>query len=107
MAESHIAQDVDEEEDVDLEHDLPADLESQLREAFNIFDQDNSGNIDATEMKQIMEAVSPHENFSVEEINQMIKTVDHDDSGEINMQEFLKLISNHLKDDGPDDEPMI
>merc|ERR1712060_804041 len=49
-------------------------------------------------MKQIMEAVSPHENFSVEEINQMIKTVDHDDSGEINMQEFLKLISNHLKD---------
>ncbi|ACO68511.1 dynein 18 kDa light chain, flagellar outer arm [Micromonas commoda] len=62
------------------------------REAFNKFDKDGSGTIDASELKATLNAMgqSPTE----EEIFQMISQVDDDNSGEIEFAEFLKVIEN-------------
>ena len=69
-------------------------MEAQLKEVFAIFDKDDSGSIDAEELKQILDAVSSKE-FSLEEVGLLIESVDHGEPpGEIGFREFLKLISN-------------
>ncbi|EEH59800.1 flagellar outer dynein arm light chain 5 [Micromonas pusilla CCMP1545] len=62
------------------------------REAFNKFDKDGSGTIDASELKATLNAVG--QSPSDEEIFQMISQVDDDNSGEIEFSEFLKVIEN-------------
>mmetsp|Transcript_9428 Transcript_9428/g.42924 ORF Transcript_9428/g.42924 Transcript_9428/m.42924 type:complete len:148 (-) Transcript_9428:895-1338(-) len=62
------------------------------REAFNKFDKDGSGTIDASELKATLNAMG--QNPTEEEIFQMISQVDDDNSGEIEFAEFLKVIEN-------------
>uniref|UniRef100_A0A7S0I9G7 EF-hand domain-containing protein n=1 Tax=Micromonas pusilla TaxID=38833 RepID=A0A7S0I9G7_MICPS len=62
------------------------------REAFNKFDKDGSGTIDALELKATLNAMG--QNPTEEEIFQMISQVDDDNSGEIEFAEFIKVIEN-------------
>ena len=62
------------------------------REAFNKFDKDGSGTIDASELKATLNAMG--QDLNEEEIFQMISQVDDDNSGEIEFAEFLKVIEN-------------
>jgi Ca2+-binding EF-hand superfamily protein len=62
----------------------------KCREAFERFDKDGSGTIDAWELKETLKAMG--QNPSDEDIFQMLSQVDDDGSGAIDFPEFLKVI---------------
>ncbi|CEO94236.1 EF-hand domain-containing protein [Plasmodiophora brassicae] len=63
----------------------------RCREAFRMFDKDNSGTIDVWELAQALET-SLKKKPTQEEVFGMISMVDEDMSGSIDFQEFLKVI---------------
>ena len=60
----------------------------KCREAFNTFDTDGSGSIDAQEMRSLLEAIGV--NPSEEELFRFMSEVDLDGTGEIEFGEFLR-----------------
>lgn len=69
------------------------DLE-EIKEAFHLFDTDGSGSIDARELKAAMRALG----FQVKkaEIRQMIADIDKDESGTINVDEFIEMMTGKM-----------
>lgn len=65
-------------------------FETELREAFNIFDKDGSGQIDAQELLTTM--VQLGEEISAEEIELMINEADLDGDGQMDFNEFVKIM---------------
>merc|ERR1712167_262793 len=63
----------------------------EIREAFNLFDADNSGAIDVRELKAAMRALG----FEVkkEELKKMISDIDNDGNGSIEFGEFLEMMT--------------
>lgn len=55
--------------------------EEELREAFKVFDVDNSGTITASELKQVITKLGIQ--LSQEEINEMIKSADSSGDGQV------------------------
>jgi calmodulin len=68
-----------------------AEDEQELREAFRVFDKNNRGVIDVSDLKIIFNALDP--DMPEEEIDQIIQEVDEDGSGTVDFEEFLKLMS--------------
>merc|ERR1712132_22363 len=66
----------------------------EIREAFNLFDADNSGAIDVRELKAAMLALG----FEVkkEELKKMISDIDNDGNGSIEFGEFLEMITGKI-----------
>lgn len=64
--------------------------EEELREAFRVFDQDQNGFISATELRHVMTNLG--EKLSDEEIGEMIREADVDSDGNINYDEFVKVM---------------
>src|SRR5690554_6033127 len=60
-----------------------------LKQAFDLFDQDGSGMIDARELKEAMKALG----FEVTnaDVKTMIKEIDKDNSGTIELDEFIDM----------------
>jgi Ca2+-binding EF-hand superfamily protein len=69
------------------------DLE-EIKEAFHLFDTDGSGSIDVRELKAAMRALG----FQVKkaEIRQMIADIDKDESGTINLDEFIEMMTGKM-----------
>mmetsp|Transcript_29025 Transcript_29025/g.60389 ORF Transcript_29025/g.60389 Transcript_29025/m.60389 type:complete len:817 (+) Transcript_29025:266-2716(+) len=65
---------------------------SQLREVFDELDKDRSGKLDADELKLIMHDLG--RGFSDEEILLLVKTLDLNESGFINFDEFQSVYGN-------------
>merc|ERR1711988_1314188 len=67
----------------------------EIREAFNLFDADNSGAIDVRELKAAMRALG----FEVkkEELKKMISDIDNDGNGSIEFQEFLEMMTGWVR----------
>merc|ERR1711924_230274 len=61
----------------------------EIREAFNLFDADNSGAIDVRELKAAMRALG----F---EVKKMISDIDNDGNGSIEFQEFLEMMTGKM-----------
>ncbi|XP_073123802.1 uncharacterized protein [Henckelia pumila] len=61
-----------------------------LREAFNAFDKDQDGYISPDELGHVMICLG--ERMTAEELEEMIKEVDLDGDGQVNYQEFVKII---------------
>ena len=66
--------------------------EEELLEAFKVFDKDGNGNISALELKQVMHNLG--ENLSDADIEEMIREADLDGDGEINYNEFVKMMKS-------------
>ncbi|KAJ7970276.1 Calcium binding protein [Quillaja saponaria] len=66
---------------------------SELREAFELYDQDKNGLISATELQFVMNRLGIQ--CSVEESHRMIKSVDADGDGNVNFKEFEKMMTNN------------
>lgn len=66
-----------------------SDTESELREAFRIFDKDGSGTINADELRQVMKALG--EDLSSTEIDEMIKEADKNGDGSIDCESDSRL----------------
>lgn len=57
------------------------DREAELRQAFKVFDADNSGSINIDELRTVMKSIG--ENLSEQEIEQMLKLADTNGDGTI------------------------
>jgi hypothetical protein len=68
----------------------------EITEAFNLFDADGSGNIDADELKAAMEALGLKP--SKKEIEKMIAEIDQDGSGTIDFDEFFRMMAPKIND---------
>merc|ERR1712022_42532 len=66
----------------------------EIREAFNLFDNDASGAIDVRELKAAMRALG----FEVknEELKKMVSDVDNDGNGTIEFAEFLAMMTGKM-----------
>merc|ERR1712031_40911 len=74
----------------------------EIKEAFDLFDTDGSGNIDIKELTIAMKALGCEPKPG--EIEKMIGEVDDDGSGEIGFEEFLKMMTNKILDKDPKDD---
>mmetsp|Transcript_7523 Transcript_7523/g.7099 ORF Transcript_7523/g.7099 Transcript_7523/m.7099 type:complete len:174 (+) Transcript_7523:67-588(+) len=70
---------------------LTEDQVQEIREAFDLFDTDQSGSIDSKELKVAMRALGFEP--KKEEIRKMIAEVDKDRSGCIDFDEFLAMMT--------------
>ncbi|GAV57538.1 EF_hand_5 domain-containing protein [Cephalotus follicularis] len=66
------------------------DAEVELKEAFKVFDKDQNGYISASELRHVM--INLGEKLSDEEVEQMIREADLDGDGQVDYEEFVKLM---------------
>jgi len=66
------------------------DPEEELREAFKVFDKDQNGYISATELRHVM--INLGEKLTDEEVEQMIREADLDGDGQVNYDEFVRMM---------------
>ena len=66
----------------------------EIREAFNLFDTDDSGTIDPKELMSAMKSLGFEAKNQV--IYQMIADLDKDGSGSVDFEEFLDLMTGTL-----------
>ncbi|XP_012453866.1 calmodulin-like protein 8 [Gossypium raimondii] len=67
------------------------DAEEELQEAFKVFDKDQNGYISANELRHVM--INLGEKLSDKEVEQMIKEADLDGDGQVNYDDFVKLMT--------------
>lgn len=68
-----------------------------LEQAFNTFDRDSSGTIDAVELRVVMRALGQKDSES--EVMDIMRTVDLDGSGEISFAEFVRFMGDRGGED--------
>ncbi|GAA5877691.1 hypothetical protein JCM8547_003799 [Rhodosporidiobolus lusitaniae] len=66
------------------------DSEDEVREAFKVFDKDGNGFISAAELRHVMTNLG--EKLSDNEVEEMIREADVDGDGQINYDEFVKMM---------------
>ncbi|XP_071724660.1 calmodulin-7-like isoform X2 [Rutidosis leptorrhynchoides] len=66
------------------------DSEEELKEAFRVFDKDQNGFISAAELRHVMTNLG--EKLTDEEVGEMIREADVDGDGQINYEEFVKVM---------------
>jgi calmodulin len=66
------------------------DTEEELIEAFKVFDRDQNGFISAAELRHIMTNLG--EKLTDEEVDEMIREADVDGDGQINYEEFVRMM---------------
>eukprot|EP01084_Bolivina_argentea_P013711 25707_1 len=76
--------------------DLTDEQKQEIKEAFELFDTDGSGSIDAKELKVAMHALGFEP--KKEEIRKMIEDIDVDGSGTIDFQEFLSMMTQKMSE---------
>ncbi|TFK68285.1 calmodulin-like protein [Pluteus cervinus] len=63
---------------------------AEYKRAFTAFDQDGNGKITASELSQAFESLGRH--YTQAEIQTQLKTVDANQNGTLEFQEFLELV---------------
>lgn len=66
------------------------DTEEELLEAFKVFDRDGNGYITSHELRHIMTNLG--EGLTPEEVEEMVKEADLDNDGQIDYDEFVKMM---------------
>merc|ERR1711907_714538 len=66
------------------------DTEEEPIEAFKVFDRDGNGFISAAELRHVMPNLG--EKLTDEEVDEMIREADVDGDGQINYDEFVKIM---------------
>ncbi|KAI7749041.1 hypothetical protein M8C21_009947 [Ambrosia artemisiifolia] len=66
-------------------------VDKELREAFDLYDQDKNGKISAVELHAVLKSLG--EKCSVMDCCKMIESVDVDGDGCVNFEEFKKMMS--------------
>merc|ERR1712224_488298 len=82
--------------------ELTEEQKQEIKEAFDLFDTDGSGNIDQKELKVAMRALGFEPKR--EEIKKMIADVDKDNSGVIDFPEFLDMMTQKMAERDPREE---
>lgn len=84
--------------------ELTEEQKQEIKEAFDLFDTDGSGNIDAKELKVAMRALGFEPKR--EEIKKLIQEIDKDGSGVIDFPEFLEMMTAKMAERDPREEMM-
>ncbi|CAJ1933331.1 unnamed protein product [Sphenostylis stenocarpa] len=66
--------------------------EEDMREAFNVFDQNRDGFITVEELRTVLGSLGLHQGGSMEECRKMIVKVDVDGDGMVNYKEFQQMM---------------
>ena len=66
------------------------DSEEAIEEAFKVFDKDGNGFVSAAELRHVM--TNLEEKLTDEEVDEMIRENDIDEDGQINYEEFIKMM---------------
>ncbi|KAK1438898.1 hypothetical protein QVD17_04710 [Tagetes erecta] len=64
----------------------------EVREAFEVFDENKDGFIDARELQRVLTALGLKDKAAINECKKMIKVFDDDNDGRINFHEFIKFM---------------
>ena len=67
----------------------------ELHEAFNMFDVDSDGSIETNQLGMLMNSLSQYP--TKEELEQLIKETDVDNTNQIYFNQFLKIIAKRIK----------
>merc|ERR1712072_804409 len=78
------------------------EMAAQFREAFELFDTDKSGTIDAMELSFCIRALGF--NPTKDEIRDMLDKIDQDDNGTVEFDEFVDLLSGRMDRKDPEEE---
>ncbi|KAJ4961517.1 hypothetical protein NE237_021427 [Protea cynaroides] len=65
---------------------------NELKDAFDLYDQDKNGLISATELHMVLKSLG--EKCSVHDCSKMITSVDADGDGNVNFEEFKTMMTN-------------
>merc|ERR1712216_90380 len=71
-----------------------AEGEEIIKDAFRMFDEDNSGSLDYDEIRNILSNMG--EKMNSEEIEELIKTVDYDGDGAVDLKEFMAVVLDRV-----------
>merc|ERR1712216_459439 len=82
--------------------DLTYQQRQEIKEAFELFDTDGSGSIDANELKTAMRALGFQP--KTEEIKRMLTDLDVDGNGTVEYEEFEGLMAGKMADKDPKGE---
>ena len=66
----------------------------EIKDAFTMFDHDGDGTISASELKSVMMNIGVYS--TDEDIKDMVKEVDEDESGELEFPEFVQLMTRKI-----------
>ena len=66
------------------------DREKEIQEAFRFFDKDGNGFISAAELGQVVASLG--EKITEEEVDKMIQEADTDGDGQVNYEEFVRIM---------------
>ncbi|XP_031251490.1 calmodulin-like [Pistacia vera] len=69
---------------------LECEAEEELREAFKVFDKDQDGYICPNELRHGM--LNLGEKLTDEEVEQMVREADLDGDGQVNYEEFVRMM---------------
>ncbi|MCD9645029.1 hypothetical protein HAX54_033671 [Datura stramonium] len=70
----------------------PAQDESDLKEAFNVFDENGDGFISAKELQVVLEKLGLPEGSEIDRVEMMISSVDQDHDGRVDFFEFKDMM---------------
>eukprot|EP01126_Amoeba_proteus_P066773 TRINITY_DN9729_c0_g1_i2.p1 TRINITY_DN9729_c0_g1~~TRINITY_DN9729_c0_g1_i2.p1 ORF type:complete len:152 (-),score=46.39 TRINITY_DN9729_c0_g1_i2:81-536(-) len=76
------------------EVDLPPEKIEECRQAFALFDKDGNGNITVDELETVLRSFG--QTPTPDELHNMMKEVDIDGNGEIDFNEFLKMLARNI-----------
>merc|ERR1711872_890045 len=76
--------------------ELTEDQKQEIREAFDLFDTDGTGTIDAKELKVAMRALGFEP--KKEEIKKMIQEIDKENTGTIDFNDFLTMMTKKMSE---------
>ncbi|KAL3641668.1 Calmodulin-like protein 3 [Castilleja foliolosa] len=68
------------------------DVEEDMREAFNVFDQNGDGFITVDELKSVLESLGLKQGRAAEDCKKMIMRVDADGDGRVDFSEFKQMM---------------
>lgn len=74
----------------------------EIKEAFDLFDQENSGFIETRHLKVAMRALGFE--AKKEEVTRLLKDADKEDSGKISLENFTKVMSVKIAHRDPNEE---
>lgn len=87
----------EEEKEGSKEGDLLLEEEFNLKEAFDVFDNDKDGLISVEELALVLNSLGLREGKKIEECKEMIKKVDVDGDGMVNFNEFKRMMMSKGK----------
>lgn len=75
---------------------VPAEQIADIKEVFDLFDSNKNGTIEVGELKKILDALGIEEDNKM--LKKMLRDVDENQNGEIDFDEFVKMLTNDLSE---------